>query len=149
MLLIRGNTRVADIYMTEFDRIFRHFYFRDIANELAAVDEGDGKKSIFFEENDKWSVNYFNPGTLKNNRREMFFAKVQGTWSRNASAGKSVLVAVKKAIRKKTAKKAASKAASVAAVRAAKKTMAKKVGKNSAAKKVGAKKSAAQKGARR
>ena len=29
MLLIRGDTRVADIYMTEFDRIFRHFYFRD------------------------------------------------------------------------------------------------------------------------
>jgi hypothetical protein len=28
MLLIRGNTRVADIYMTEFDRLFRHFYFQ-------------------------------------------------------------------------------------------------------------------------
>src|SRR5262249_11030768 len=27
MLLIRGDTRVADIYMTEFDRIFRHFIF--------------------------------------------------------------------------------------------------------------------------
>jgi phosphatidylserine/phosphatidylglycerophosphate/cardiolipin synthase-like enzyme len=25
MLLIRGDTRVADIYMTELDRIFRHF----------------------------------------------------------------------------------------------------------------------------
>ena len=35
MLLIRGDTRVADIYMTEFDRIFRHFYFRDIAAELS------------------------------------------------------------------------------------------------------------------
>jgi hypothetical protein len=35
MLLIRGNTRVADIYLTEFDRILRHFYFRDAANEIA------------------------------------------------------------------------------------------------------------------
>jgi phosphatidylserine/phosphatidylglycerophosphate/cardiolipin synthase-like enzyme len=35
MLLIRGNTRVADIYVTEFDRIFRHFYSRDAANSIA------------------------------------------------------------------------------------------------------------------
>ncbi len=35
MILIRGSTRVADIYMTEFDRLFRHFYFRDVANETA------------------------------------------------------------------------------------------------------------------
>ena len=47
MLLIRGDTRVADIYMTEFDRIFRHFYFRDIAGELAG--KGD-EKSIFLDE---------------------------------------------------------------------------------------------------
>ena len=45
MLLIRGDTRVADIYMTEFDRVFRHFYFRDIANELAA--KGDDAAAIF------------------------------------------------------------------------------------------------------
>jgi phosphatidylserine/phosphatidylglycerophosphate/cardiolipin synthase-like enzyme len=32
MLLIRGNTRTADIYMTELDRIFRHFRARDIIN---------------------------------------------------------------------------------------------------------------------
>ena len=34
MILIRGSTRVADIYMTEFDRLFRHFYFRDVANDV-------------------------------------------------------------------------------------------------------------------
>ena len=73
MMLIRGNTRVADIYMTEFDRIFRHFYFRNIANELAAVKTGDAAKSIFLDETDKWSDSYFKPGTLKNNRRLMFF----------------------------------------------------------------------------
>ena len=36
MLLVRGDTRVADIYLTEFDRIFRHFYFRNVANEIEA-----------------------------------------------------------------------------------------------------------------
>ena len=25
----------ADIYLTEFDRIFRHFYFRDVATGIA------------------------------------------------------------------------------------------------------------------
>ena len=40
MILIRGSTRVADIYMTEFDRLFRHFYFRDVANEVCFLHEG-------------------------------------------------------------------------------------------------------------
>src|ERR1044071_9414828 len=35
-LAVRGDTGVADIYLTEFDRIFRHSYFRNIANELEA-----------------------------------------------------------------------------------------------------------------
>jgi phosphatidylserine/phosphatidylglycerophosphate/cardiolipin synthase-like enzyme len=73
MMLIRGDTRVADIYMTEFDRIFRHFYFRNIANELAAVKTSDEARSIFLDETDKWSESYFKKGTLKNNRRLMFF----------------------------------------------------------------------------
>ena len=48
MLLIRGDTRVADIYLTEFDHIFRHFYFRNIANELEG--DGDEAKSAFLDE---------------------------------------------------------------------------------------------------
>ena len=63
MLLIRGNTRVADIYMTEFDRVFRHFYFRDIANELAAAKTSDDAKAIFLDETDAWSDSYFKAGT--------------------------------------------------------------------------------------
>ena len=73
MLLVRGNTRIADIYMTEFDRVFRHFYFRDIANELAAAKTSDDAQAIFLDETDGWTANYFKPGTLKNNRRIMFF----------------------------------------------------------------------------
>ena len=73
MMLIRGNTRVADIYMTEFDRVFRHFYFRNIANELAAAKTSDEAKAIFLDETDKWSDSYFKRGTFKNNRQRMFF----------------------------------------------------------------------------
>jgi phosphatidylserine/phosphatidylglycerophosphate/cardiolipin synthase-like enzyme len=87
MLLIRGNTRVADIYMTEFDRIFRHFYFRDIANELAAAKKSDDAKSIFLDETSEWTGSYFKNGTLKSNRRLMFFEQPSSTWFANAAAG--------------------------------------------------------------
>ena len=60
MLLIRGNTRVADIYMTEFERVFQHFYFRNIANELH--DKGNNAVAIFLDETDKWTDAYFTAG---------------------------------------------------------------------------------------
>ena len=55
MLQIRGDTRVADIYLTEFDRIFRHFYFRDIANELA--EKGRNSETVFLDSTDTWTKN--------------------------------------------------------------------------------------------
>lgn len=42
MLLIRGDTRVADIYLTEFDWVCRHFYSRDIINQIESSG-GDAK----------------------------------------------------------------------------------------------------------
>ena len=112
MMLIRGNTRVADIYMTEFDRIFRQFYFRDIANELAAAKTSDDAKSIFLDETDTWSDSYFKVGTLKNNRRLMFFETPATTWAANALARPA-----KKASPAKTA--SAKKGSSKAKVKAA------------------------------
>ncbi|PYR62012.1 MAG: hypothetical protein DMF91_08195 [Acidobacteria bacterium] len=84
MLLIRGNTRVADIYMTEFDRIFRHFYFRNVANELAG--QGNDAASIFLCEDDQWTTNYFKAGHQKHNRRVMFFREPTTTWFENAAS---------------------------------------------------------------
>lgn len=83
-------TRVADIYMTEFDRIFRHFYFRDIANEPAGSPTSDDAKAIFLDETDGWTDSYFEPGHVKTNRRVMFFAPSATTWSANAAAAKTV-----------------------------------------------------------
>lgn len=86
MLLIRGNTRVADIYLTEFDRIFRHFYFRNVANEI----ELRGKKAegAFLDESDEgpkhWTNSYFRDGAFKTRRREMFFKEPARRWSDNA-----------------------------------------------------------------
>lgn len=71
MLLIRGSTRLADIYLTEFDRLFRHFYFRDVANEIEA--KGGQAKGAFLDETSAWTDSYFRPGAFKTRRREMFF----------------------------------------------------------------------------
>lgn len=82
MLLIRGNTRVADIYLTEFDRIFRHFYFRDVANTAG----GDAEKGKFLDETDGWTIPYFKPGNVKSRRRELFFADRGQSWTAKATA---------------------------------------------------------------
>ena len=83
MLQIRGNTRVADIYLTEFDRIFRHFYFRDVANELAT--KGADAKGIFLSENDAWTGDYFDQKKFNCHRRLMFFADPRQDWTTQAA----------------------------------------------------------------
>jgi len=133
MLLIRGNTRVADIYMTEFDRIFRHFYFRDIANELAAAKTSDDAKAIFLDETGAWSDSYFKAGTLKSNRRLMFFEKPTTTWFANAAArgGETAGTPAKEkpAAKKNAAKKTPKKKAAKKKSRKAGKKTSKKPGK--------------------
>ena len=41
MLVIRGDRRVADIYFTEFNRLFYHYYFRSIQETTGVVDHLD------------------------------------------------------------------------------------------------------------
>src|SRR5262245_3825365 len=86
MLLVRGDTRIADIYMTEFDRIFQHFYFRNIANELAG--KGNNAVAIFLDETGTWTDDYFTAGHTKNNRRLMFFDTPATDWATNAGKDK-------------------------------------------------------------
>lgn len=83
MLLIRGDTRVADIYLTEFDRIFRHFYARDATN--AAANKGNKKNPLELDATGAWIRPYFKAGNFKNTRRQVFFppksAAQQPSWS--------------------------------------------------------------------
>jgi phosphatidylserine/phosphatidylglycerophosphate/cardiolipin synthase-like enzyme len=143
MLLVRGNTRIADIYMTEFDRIFRHFYFRDIANQLAAAKTSDDAKSIFLDETDEWSANYFKPRTLKNNRRIMFFEQPNSTWFANAATGSGS--GQRNKVKKTTTPKKAKTAKKTAKKQPAKKQVAKKQAAKNARKKKAAKKAPARK----
>lgn len=86
MLLIRGSTRIADIYLTEFDRIFRHFYARDWINRSAKA--GDTDNPLILDQGSDWVARNFNPDSYKNARRLMFFPvkEPQRTWVEAAAA---------------------------------------------------------------
>ena len=79
MLLIRGSTRVADIYLTEFDRIFRHFYSRDVTNEI--VRHNEQPEVGLLDDKFTWSKGYFDPANPKCHRRKMFFEDPKQSWS--------------------------------------------------------------------
>ncbi|MCA0002800.1 MULTISPECIES: phospholipase D-like domain-containing protein [Mesorhizobium] len=82
MLLIRGDTRVADIYLTEFDRIFRHFYSRDIINKIEKLG-GEAKVGIL-DPSGKWLIAYYADDNAKCHKRQMFFADPDASWSQAA-----------------------------------------------------------------
>ncbi|HEY4366456.1 MAG TPA: phospholipase D-like domain-containing protein [Steroidobacteraceae bacterium] len=111
MLLIRGNTRVADIYLTEFDRIFRHFYARDAINKFAQ--RGSKINPLELDETDKWIGSNFKANAYKNNRRLLFFPDPtlhRKSWSENAAADPDLFaneLELAKQARKKPAKKKA------------------------------------------
>jgi phosphatidylserine/phosphatidylglycerophosphate/cardiolipin synthase-like enzyme len=67
MLIIRGDTRVADLYLGEFMRLFNHFYFRNLANRRPT----DGRKvsSGRLKPNDSWSRPYYVEGSVKQKER--------------------------------------------------------------------------------
>jgi phosphatidylserine/phosphatidylglycerophosphate/cardiolipin synthase-like enzyme len=88
MILVRGDTRVADIYLTEYDRIFRHFYSRDIANSIA--EHGKVVNFALLDDTDTWSNEYFSPQSPKRHRREMFFADRKLSWTAKAPGDPSV-----------------------------------------------------------
>lgn len=76
MLAIRGDQRVADIYFTEFNRLFFHYYFRSVQERTAKMLSEEEKKradkqSLFLAEDDGW-LKLYKPGSLKQKRVEIF-----------------------------------------------------------------------------
>jgi len=127
MILVRGSTRVADIYMTEFDRLFRHFYFRDIANEakLDGKNDKDDSKKYFLDEDGTWTNDYFYAGGFKSRRREMFFKLPKDNWTREAATHSNkepVRLKKKRKAKTTTVKKSVKKAKRKVAAKKKKKT---------------------------
>lgn len=70
MLMIKGNKRVADIYFTEFNRLFNHYYFRSIY-ESTKHNEESKDSSLFLAPDDSWLSKY-EKGKLRYKRVMMF-----------------------------------------------------------------------------
>lgn len=72
MLVILGEQRVADIYVGEFMRLWRHHRFRYIENKLAEEGTGDDYKPNYLDPTPAWASPYFAAGTVKNKKRKAF-----------------------------------------------------------------------------
>jgi hypothetical protein len=73
MLIVRGDTRVADIYFTEFNRLWNHYYFRSVAQSVKNRPKGMADASLSLAENDEWLEKY-KPGSLKSKRVAIYEA---------------------------------------------------------------------------
>ena len=71
MLVIRGNTRVADIYLCEFMRLFSHFYFRSKLAEARSGARGRPKR-LYLASDDSWSRKYYERGSAREKERNYF-----------------------------------------------------------------------------
>ena len=69
MIIIRGNTEVVDIYLTEFTRLFNHYEFRDQMDNHG-MDET--QFSDFLATDNTWTDIYFKKGTQHLMERELF-----------------------------------------------------------------------------
>ena len=70
MLLIRGDTRVADIYLGEFMRLWRHHRFRSIVRRPDPA--GGPERPNYLAPDDRWARPFFDPAHVKFKRRRSF-----------------------------------------------------------------------------
>lgn len=78
MLIIRGNKRVADIYIGEYMRLFKHFYFRNKINQAKYknVSTGDGKpRKKYLKSTDYWTKKYYVKNSVREKERLLFNGK--------------------------------------------------------------------------
>ena len=77
MLVIRGNTRIADIYFGEYMRLYTHYAFREavkFALEHDAAGSPEDRRPQFLIDDDAWTTPYFDPADrgAKSARRQYF-----------------------------------------------------------------------------
>jgi hypothetical protein len=133
-LLVRGDTRVADIYSTEFMRMFEQYHFR-----AAKKKANDTNTVITLSETDAWSNRYYVAGSPDAIDRMLF----AGTLPLGKPAAPQPPVATPPAPKPPSSKKAPKPPAKKAP---AKKASAKKAAtKKSSAKKASSKKGASKK----
>jgi phosphatidylserine/phosphatidylglycerophosphate/cardiolipin synthase-like enzyme len=70
MLIIRGDKRVADIYLGEFMRLYTHYRFRAFAQQAAR--EGRPPEKLFLAEDNSWTAPYYDETRAKMQERLLF-----------------------------------------------------------------------------
>jgi phosphatidylserine/phosphatidylglycerophosphate/cardiolipin synthase-like enzyme len=71
MIVVRGDRRTADIYATEFNRIFNHYYFRSVTEVTSHQPRSVLDASLFLAEDDTWLSKY-KPGSLRAKRLALY-----------------------------------------------------------------------------
>jgi phosphatidylserine/phosphatidylglycerophosphate/cardiolipin synthase-like enzyme len=71
MLVIRGDTRVADVYFTEFNRLWNHYDFRSVREAMADAGTPASDASIFLSESNSWTRKY-DAGKLRAKRLALY-----------------------------------------------------------------------------
>jgi phosphatidylserine/phosphatidylglycerophosphate/cardiolipin synthase-like enzyme len=72
MLVIRGDTRVADIYFGEFMRVFDHHYARYIVRVLTDEGRTDPQAGYLKADTKDWLSAHFSSASYKSKRRKYF-----------------------------------------------------------------------------
>ena len=90
MIVVRGDRRVADIYLTEFNRLFNHYYFRSVveATEKQTSRHPRTGQSRFLSETDAWQAKYAED-TFRAKRLDLF-SSISGFSPPPATAAPSV-----------------------------------------------------------
>jgi phosphatidylserine/phosphatidylglycerophosphate/cardiolipin synthase-like enzyme len=70
MLIVRGNTRLADIFLGEFMRLCTHFHVR---NKLNAMSEEEADRASYLCPDDSWTIPYYSEGTQEQSERLLFY----------------------------------------------------------------------------
>ncbi|MGH3917635.1 MAG: phospholipase D-like domain-containing protein [Pseudonocardiaceae bacterium] len=72
MVIIRGDRRVADIYFSEFNRLFNHYYFRSVAEAVHDHHSPTPQTpSLFLSETADWQAKY-TTGTFRAKRLKLY-----------------------------------------------------------------------------
>jgi hypothetical protein len=67
---VQDNVDVADCYGCELMRLYDHYRFRFRLRGLK--EEGKAVKPLMLTPDDRWTIDYFTPGTLKMSDRHRF-----------------------------------------------------------------------------
>jgi phosphatidylserine/phosphatidylglycerophosphate/cardiolipin synthase-like enzyme len=79
MLIVGNDLDVADVYLTEYARIFNHFYARWWASQLGHGQGGaDAETHSYLDETPAWQDAYFAAGNPKPLQRQLYSSLVGG-----------------------------------------------------------------------